>query len=305
MLHAVIILPGGSPSMAFENVGSILRMGSPLSSFKLLLIAAYSSRPKLRPLCLFLLKPFVRNGEVLLQYRCFGREMKCFIRLSDLQSDLLSVFELGVRNAYDLDLGFRPDLVIDAGGNIGLFTLRAIAATASVSNTPAEFVIFEPLPRNVAQIEKHLALNHVTARMMAGCLGGTHRTVPFYCREAIDSSFDPEKPYLSVLDVPVYLLSDAIGSSAAGRILIKLDIEGMEIEVLQQFVPNERRAVYIVGELHSFEVNSSIMEAIFRDHGWTFEYDFIADDHANFRACSPAALPMLKSMASIPVTAQA
>lgn len=291
--------------MAFENIGSILQTGSFFSSFKLLLIAAYSSRPQLRPICLFLLRPFIKNGEVLLSYQCYGRETKCFIRISDLQSDLLSVLELGVRNTYELDLDFQPELVIDAGGNIGLFTLRAAAGAASVSKAPVEFVIVEPLPRNIAQIEKHLPLNHVKARLMAGCLGGTHRSIPFYCREAIDSSFDPEKPYLSVLDMPVFMLSDAIGTSTAERMLIKLDIEGMEVEVLKQFVPTERRAVYVVGELHNYQVNSSIFEAIFRDQGWTFEYRSISHDHALFRACSPAALPLLKSMASVPTPVQA
>jgi FkbM family methyltransferase len=291
--------------MAFENVGSILKMGSLPSSCKLLLVAASSSRPQLRPLCLTLLKPFTRDGQVLLHYRCYGRDMKCFIRLSDLQNDLLSVFELSVRDTYALDLEFRPELVIDAGGNIGLFTLRAAAAIRSEKSATPEFVICEPLPRNLEQIAKHMQLNGIQVKTLAGCLGGDHRTIPFYCRGAIDSSFDPAEPYSSVVDVPVYTLDDAIGDSKAERILIKMDIEGMEIEVLSAFVPQERRAVYIVGELHRFEVNSSILEGIFRDHGWMFEYCFIADDHANFRACSPAALPLLPSMASVPAVSLA
>ena len=51
----------------------------------------------------------------------FGRDLKCFIRL-DLGSDLFSMLELGVRDTYFLDRSFHPDLVIDGGGNIGLFT---------------------------------------------------------------------------------------------------------------------------------------------------------------------------------------
>jgi FkbM family methyltransferase len=245
------------------------------------------------------LRPFTKNGEVLLRYRCHDRYLQSFVRISDLESDVLSVLELGVKDTYDLDLGFKPDLVIDGGGNIGLFTLRAAAATASVSDLPVNFVVCEPLPRNVDQIQKHIDINKIPAQIMAGCLGGTRRSIPFYCREAIHSSFDPLKPYTSVLDIPVYTLQDAIGSYPAKRILIKLDIEGMEIEALSSFVPSETRPVYIVGELHDFAVNASIMERIFQDHGWTFEYVSIADDHANFRACSPAALPLLASMASV------
>jgi FkbM family methyltransferase len=284
--------------MAFENVGSILRMGSPFSSFKLLLIAASSSRPKYKKLCLKLLQPFVRDGEISLRYRCYDRYLKSFVRLSDLSSDLLGALELCVRDTYNLDLGFHPDLVIDGGGNIGLFTLRAAVATSLSNHTPARIVVCEPLPRNVEQIKKHIEINKIPAEIVAGCLGGTRRSIPFYCREAIHSSFDSSKPYRSVMDMPVYTLQDAIGSYPAERILIKLDIEGMEIEALDSFVPSEQRPIYIVGELHEFSVNASKMERIFRDNGWKLEYCSVADDHANFRACSPAALPLLRCMAA-------
>jgi FkbM family methyltransferase len=285
--------------MAFNNVGGILRIKSPFSSFKLLLLTASFSRPNLRPLFLKFLRPFTRDGEVSLRYRCYNRYLRSFVRVTDLESDVLSVLELSVKDTYDLDLGFKPDVVIDGGGNIGLFTLRAAAASASIGKSPVKFVVCEPLPRNVAQIQKHIDINKIPAEIMAGCLGGDHRSIPFYCREAIHSSFDPRKPYTSVIDIPVYTLQDAIGSSPAQRILIKLDIEGMEIEALNTFVPSERRPVYIVGELHGYAVNASKMEKIFEDHGWTFMYTSISDDHANFRACSPAALPLLASMAGV------
>jgi FkbM family methyltransferase len=284
--------------MAFDNVNSILQMGSVSSSFKLLLIAASASRPKYQKLCFRLLRPFVRNGEIPLRYRCYDRYLQSFVRLSDVSSDLLGALELSVRDTYNLDLNVQPDLVIDGGGNIGLFTLRAAAATASTSHLPVRFVVCEPLPRNVAQIRKHIDLNKVPAEIMEGCLGGNRRSIPFYCREAIHSSFDPCKPYTSVVEMPVYTLKDAIGSYPAKRILIKLDIEGMEIEALDSFVPSEQRPVYIVGELHSFAANASIMGRIFRDNGWKFEFCGIANDQANFRACSPAALPLLPSMAA-------
>jgi hypothetical protein len=120
--------------------------------------------------------------------------------------------------------------------------------------------------------------------------------MPFYCRESINSSFDPAKPYDSVIDVPVYLLEDAIGAYPAMRILIKLDIEGMEVEALSAFVPSELRPVYVVGELHDISINAPVMERLFQDHGWTYELGEAADDQALFRACSPTSLPLLPSM---------
>jgi FkbM family methyltransferase len=221
-----------------------------------------------------------------------------FLRVSQLSSDLQCVLELAARDTYQLDDAFRPDLVIDGGGNIGLFTLR-VAAFASDHDLSTKFVVCEPVSDNIEQIRKHLEINNFKAEILRGCLGGSRRSMPFYCRESIDSSFDPAKPYDKVIDIPVYLLQDAIGSYPAERILIKLDIEGMEVEALSTFVPSERRPVYLVGELHDVSVNGATMERLFHDHGWTYELGEVAGDQALFRACSPAALPLLPSMASI------
>lgn len=98
--------------------------------------------------------------------------------------------------------------------------------------------------------------------------------------------------------MPVHLLRDAIGDSSEERLLVKLDIEGMEVEALGAFVPEEKRPVYVVGELHDVSVNRQPLEEIFCTHGWSFHIGTVGGDQAIFRACSPAALPMLRSMAN-------
>lgn len=285
--------------MALPNVRNILRIGSPSSSYKLLLVAASFSRPKFRNLCLKLLQPFIRDGELPIHYRCYDRFYETLLRISELESDFLSTRELSIADTYRLDRGFNPDLVIDGGGNIGLFTLRAAAGVASSGQAAARFVICEPVPENIAQIQKHLDRNRVHAEILPVCLGGTRRTIPFFRREANQSSFSPSKPYTGVTDMPVYLLSDAIGTAPAQRILIKLDIEGMEIEALSTFLPSEQRPVYLVGELHSFSVNAPLMERLFQENGWTLEFFETHDDLSSFRACSPSAQPLLPSFPSV------
>jgi FkbM family methyltransferase len=274
--------------MAFPNVKRILQIGSPLSSLKLLLVVTSYSRPKLEPLAHALLQPFIHDGAISIRYRCYERFYKTYLRISDLQADYLSTRELSVNDIYCLDRNFRPDIVIDGGGNIGLFSLRAAAAYPS-----AKVVVCEPLPRNIEQIQRHLDVNGVRAEILPNCVGGTRRAIPFYCRGANESSFDATDPYDKVMEIPVILLEDAIGSSTAGRILIKLDIEGMEVEALTTFVSTERREVYIVGELHQHRSNAPIMERIFSDHGWTLEFFDVDEMTSSFRACSPTAAPLL------------
>lgn len=286
--------------MAFPNIRRILHRGSLFNSYKLILAVGVSSRPKYRAVFLALLRPFIHHGEITIRCRCYGRVNTSLLRLSDLSSDGMSTLELAVRDIYLLDRKFQPDVVIDGGGNIGLFTLRVAASLPAARRGATKFVICEPLPGNLEQIKKHMQMNHISAEVLPFCLGGTRRKIPFYCREAHASSFDSDAPYKSVMEIPVVLLADAIGETAAERILIKLDIEGMEIEALEAYVPGEKRAVYIVGELHHREQNAPLMERIFLAHGWSLELFDIDQMACSFRACSPLAVPMLAWTASHP-----
>jgi len=280
--------------MAFPNVKRILQIGSPLSSLKLLLIVTLYSRPRYKVLASALLQPFVRDGSIPIRYRCYERFFSSFLRMSDLQADYLSTRELCVDDIYQLDRNFKPELVIDGGGNIGLFSLRAAAAYPSNGQAPVKITICEPMPQNIEQIQKHLDINEIQGVVLPNCLGGTRRTIPFYCRGANESSFDSAAPYDKVMEIPVILLQDAIGQSPAQRILIKLDIEGMEIEALTSFVSTtEQRAIYIVGELHHYPVNAPVMRRLFRDRGWTLELFDVDEDTSSFRACSPSAVSLL------------
>jgi hypothetical protein len=73
----------------------------------------------------------------------------------------------------------------------------------------------------------------------------------------------------------------------------------MEVEALSEFVPTEQRAVYIVGELHEHPVNHPILERLFLNHGWTFEFFDVDTQTSSFRACSPSAVPLLAWATSI------
>jgi hypothetical protein len=134
--------------------------------------------------------------------------------------------------------------------------------------------------------------NHVTAELLPVCIGGSSGTIPFYCRGANASSFDPHEPYTDVLQIDVMRLNDIIGDRRAQRILMKIDIEGMEIESLRDYVPGERRAVIIFCELHGHTVNRPLMEQLFAEHGWSFRLGGLSGEDAVFEARSPAAIAL-------------
>ncbi|MEO6817608.1 MAG: FkbM family methyltransferase [Edaphobacter sp.] len=273
--------------MALENMKQILERTAGTNAFKLLLLTGQSSRPGLEPLWGLLLRPFVHNGEFPIRYKQGDRDLVACIRTADKNSDLHSVLEVIVRNTYPIDPAFAADLVIDAGANIGLFSLQAAAIYPS-----ATIVMCEPLPRNIEQTKKHMSINHVSAELIPVCIGGQPSIIPFYCRGANASSFDPHEPYTSVLEIEVLRLSDIIGDRQAQRILIKMDIEGMEIESLQSYIPGEHRAVVIFCELHGHKVNRPLMEQLFAEHGWSFQLGDLSGGDAVFEARSPAAMAL-------------
>lgn len=274
--------------MIFPNASLIAKLGPSLSTFKMLLMAAGTSRPYLRGFSLTLLRPFIRNGQIAVHYRCEGRRYKVWVRVADFESDWQTVNEMAVQRIYPVDVGFSPDLIIDGGGNTGLFTLYAAAVYPS-----AQVVACEPVPRNLAQIEKHLRINHVAAEVKPVCIGGSERKIPFYVREANQGSFDPGLPYSSQIDVDVVTLASLVRGWNAKRILIKLDIEGMEVEALESFVCDETRPVLVVGEVHNAGTSVALLEQIFRRSGWTVRFGDVGAMTGNFTAWSPAAAPML------------
>jgi FkbM family methyltransferase len=270
--------------MALGNAKQILRNVPLGSAVKLSLLTARFSRPGLRPVWDMLLAPAIHDGEISIEYSRGGRSLRSVIRESDEDSDLHSTLEVVVREVYPLDAGFAPDVVVDGGANIGLFTLQAAAVYPK-----AAIVACEPLPRNLELLKRHMAMNSVQAEVLPVCLGGSRRTIPFYCREANSSSFDPGKPYDSVSEIEVLRLGDVLEGHAAERILIKLDIEGMEMETLESFVPGERRAVVVMGELHEHVRTQPVLRALLETHGWSMTMGDLSGGDAMFVARSPAA----------------
>jgi hypothetical protein len=180
-----------------------------------------------------LFRPFVHGGEVEIRYRCHGRRYAAFIRMSDIGSDLFTVKELAADGVYRLDPGFVPDLVVDSGGNIGLFSLQARAAYPS-----ARIVICEPVPRSIAQIRKHLQRNGVQAEILPVCLGCNRRHIPFYIREAIGSSFDP--------DIGEWIGLRHVSSAAASFTLFLMALQ-LVVPWFFAFLTNSYQ---VIGELH-------------------------------------------------------
>lgn len=258
-------------------------LGPSPSALKLLLLLAMSSRPRLGPFCEFMLRFFVRDGEIPIHYEVRGRNLEARIRRAFQAGDTRSLQEQVVEQAGMLDSTLPPELIVDGGGNIGLFTLNAAQL-----NPAARLVVCEPVPHNIAHIHRHLALNRMTAAVRPVCLGGSRRRITFYTRDADQGSFDPTQPYHGTLEVEVLTLDDILQGAKETRILIKLDIEGMELETLHSFVRPDPRQITVVGELHGHQAHHEELSGIFARAGWSCRYLNPDQPSSTFYAQSPA-----------------
>lgn len=123
----------------------------------------------------------------------------------------------------------RGDVFYDIGANVGYFSLLA----AKLSAPDGKVVAFEPLPRNIAFIQRHIALNKLQDRItVIEAAVSDHSGTAFF-----DLDISTSKGHIAQegqLEVKLVCLDELV---KAGMIplpdVMKIDVEGAEAEVLR------------------------------------------------------------------------
>jgi FkbM family methyltransferase len=128
----------------------------------------------------------------------------------------------------------RPgDVVLDVGANIGLMTLHA----AHLVGKSGEVFCFEPMPDILEQLSLSVELNDVPqVRICPFALGARPTILPIYGHPEINrgsSSFVHYEERTPAAVAQVVKLDDFVAENIHKPIrLIKIDVEGWELEVL-------------------------------------------------------------------------
>jgi FkbM family methyltransferase len=250
------------------------------------LITAHNSRPFLRPLTYRLLKMLVDDNGIVwfrsLNTFSGNRHWHYGIRLNEVYSDHQTFCEVAAIDCYGVRRFPKPDLIIDAGGNIGHFTISIHSHWPEVPK-----IIFEPAPHNLEVLRQHLFRNDIPASIEASCLGKSDETVPFYLRAANQCSADESDPFSKIEYVQQIRLSDYLSRHRGKRVFIKLDIEGAELSVLTDLASQRFTSVVCVGELHDVKRTASEFEKLMLSHGWKYGFDKSDGNESLFYAISP------------------
>lgn len=162
----------------------------------------------------------------------------------------LLIEEIFLRDVYKTSISSSRPVIIDGGAHLGL---ALFYFKYWYSNAEAKIVAFEPQAKLFSLLEENVKKNRFTdVRLIHGCLAAEKGTVKLF-RASSRLNYSLIAPFEDATDfewIRSYHLSDSISGQMVD--LIKLDIEGSEIDVIRE--SSERNllsnsANYII-ELH-------------------------------------------------------
>ena len=154
------------------------------------------------------------------------------------------------------------DVVFDIGANVGIYTLLFSKAVGPAGRV----VAFEPWPRNVQYLREHLALNKVANAIVvssAVCTeSGTAMLNGSGHSSTVRVSSDGDH------EVDKVRLDDYVATSRLRPKLIKIDVEGSEVDVLNGASTTLKNvAPWLLVATHSVALKSECT-AFLEDHGY-------------------------------------
>jgi FkbM family methyltransferase len=171
--------------------------------------------------------------------------------------------EIFIDKVYDLSIvPFLPDVILDLGSNIGLFSILAQKKWSE-----SMLICVEPHPETFSFLSANLEANKIKATRLQ-CGVSSDNNIKFLRNDEgavfqeLSGNGDLGNRVLTVS------LNSLISSFSDMKLLIKMDIEGAEYEVLQDTILNLPMECFFFIELHKGDWSLSWIKA------WAAENDF-------------------------------
>lgn len=145
----------------------------------------------------------------------------------DVSGQIDTFDELFLERIYDLgSAGFAPALVADCGGYCGYFSAMAAGWFPS-----AQIACFEANPSNLPMLEAQLALLGTKVELMAAAVNIRDGTVTF-SGSGTGGSIGAKDAGGGSTEVPCLDFPRWLAGRAPASLILKMDVEGAEIELL-------------------------------------------------------------------------
>jgi FkbM family methyltransferase len=189
---------------------------------------------------------WIRNHRFQFRHGANGSATRVAVSGADI-THLWVADEVLIERVYQLNsVPFAPDLVLDLGANIGLFTLLAAKRWPA-----AAFVCVEPHPITFSFLCDNLALNKVHATKLQ-CALDAEVGVRFMADDIQDNGavFRSLSAAATATRVMALALDSIIPAQPDLKLLIKMDIEGSEVTVLERLLAPLPDQTFVFLELH-------------------------------------------------------
>ena len=178
------------------------------------------------------------------------------------RGDIQGIREIFIDEIYRLPEHVKVTGLVDLGANIGLATVW-LATTYGLTGV----IAVEPLPENARLLRTNVRANNIACQVIEAAVGTT--TGVTYFAETSESNLGHVAD--AGREIPLVDVREIINELSFSRPLLKMDIEGMEGELLQSIDPVwTRKFVAMVMEMHPEIVNVGELVQIISDQG--FEY---------------------------------
>ena len=181
--------------------------------------------------------------------------------------DIFTLGEIFAEQQYAIGAAVaeRPTIV-DAGANIGVTALWFLSRYPG-----ARLHAFEPEPENFRLLQRNFGDDPDVVLNRAGLLGAAGRSRFHLSEHAPMHSFrsDADPEAADSIDVEALALGDYLREHAIERVdVLKLDVEGSELDVLQGLGDESDRVALIVGEVHERMIDVDAFYAWLDERGF-------------------------------------
>ena len=205
---------------------------------------------------------WIRNHRFKFRHGTNGSTTRVEVSGADI-THLWVADEVLIERVYDLQhVPFTPDVVMDLGANIGLFTLLAAKRWPQ-----AGFICVEPHPTTFSFLCDNLLLNGVNA-MKLQCALDSEVSLKFL--ENDGAVFQSLCARTTGTPVMTLQLDSLLPTREDAKVVLKMDIEGSERAVLESLRRRLPEQCFIYIELHKGEESRRWIEGWAAENGFRF-----------------------------------
>ena len=175
--------------------------------------------------------------------------------------------EIFLRNGYDLDkLGFAPKVILDCGAHIGMFSLLARSRFPD-----SRVIVFEPNPINIGYLRRQIESNRLDLQLVEAAVSIKAGELNFDWNNSHGGHLNHHQTGDGGTKVKVINLPEMVRELNASSLLLKMDVEGEEMEILPLLVPLLPRQTAIFFEIHSGEAGFQTVTSLLENYGFITE----------------------------------